>query len=68
VATVASACTGLRWDRPEVPDIEVSPERIRRSSNLKGTCGWSSIQRSIREATGAFREVPAIADDCSRHK
>jgi len=68
VATVASACTGLTWARPEVLWIEVSPERIRRSSKLKGTCGWPGVQRSIREATGASREVPAIADDCSRHK
>jgi len=49
VATVASACTGLMWARPEVPWIEVSPER------------------SISDATGASREVPEIADDCSRH-
>jgi len=27
VATVASACTGLMWARPEVPWIEVPPER-----------------------------------------
>jgi len=68
VATVASPCTGLIWARPEVPWIEVSPEWIRRSSKLKGTCGWSGGQRSISDASGASREVPAIADDCSRHK
>jgi len=34
---------------------------------LKGTCGWPGVQRSIREATGASREGPAIANDCSRH-
>jgi len=67
VATVASAYTGLTWARSEVPWIVVSPESIRRSSKLKGTCGWSGEQRSISDATGVSREVPAIVDDCSRH-
>ena len=50
VATVASACTRLTCAMPEVPGIEVSPGRIRRSSKLKGTCGWSGVHRPIRKS------------------